>query len=1189
MTGRLVRRSRDGAMRPRSSISRKMAGRLQFEAGDVSPRREREANHLRATQNDSNKADREDPRRQLMERDAGEEELLRSVALQNAKSILQVRQKAEQELVTAKEALEEANQRITTILECIADGFAVLDRDWRIVYINQVAQAVLRSVRDSAGDHPGKSFWKEFPYLAGTVLEENFRRAVAEQRTAEFELSLPDGGGWLEVRALPGNDQLSVYLHDITLRKTAEETLRDSDERLRATFNQAAVGIAVADLAGRFEELNQKFCDIVGYPADELRQMTFTDLTHPDDLAQTRKNVQSLLSGEIAEYIQEKRYLRKDGGHVISLTTVTVLSDADHRPRRFIGVIEDITQRKQAEEAIKESAYRLQLALDAGHLADWSWVAATDQLRLGPKGIKIFGLPSAEPVTRARMRELLHPDDRERARIALDRALAERGDYDIEYRVNRQHGEGWVAAKGRGVYADDGTVLGMIGVMQEITERKRSDEILRRSEEDLRALADSIPQLAFMAEPNGSIFWYNRGWYAYTGKDFAQMQDGGWESVHDPQMLPLVTARWRESVQNGEPFEMEFPLRGADGVFRWFLTRVNPVRDDQGRVSRWFGTNTDVDQVKQVQEALRDETRILELLNKTGTTLAAKLDLQSLVQSLTDAATELSGAKFGAFFYNLRAENGDAFMLYVLAGIPREAFEKFGMPRATPLFGPIFRGESPIRCDDVLTDPRYGQLSPHHGMPEGHPRVRSFLAVPVRSRTSEVIGGLFFGHPDPGIFTDRTERLIVGVAAQAAVAIDNARLYDAAQKAAAERERLLESERLARQEAERMSEMKDDFLATVSHELRSPLSAILGWSHVLKRNAGSEADLKKGLDTIERNARAQTQLIEDLLDMSRITSGKVRLDMQPVEPASFIEAAVETIRPAAEAKGIAVEMTLDPAVGTIAGDPNRLQQVIGNLLSNAIKFTPKGGQVRIALQRVQSDVEISVADTGTGIKPEFLAHVFERFRQADASTTRRYGGLGLGLAIVRHLVELHGGSVRAMSPGEGQGATFSLRLPVTALPSKQFTDPRPHHDPANAVALPFKAVDLAGIRVLIVDDDADVRELIRRVLTDCEASVWTAGTAIEALTIVETQRPHVLVSDIGMPDVDGFELLRRVRSLGQTGGGKLPAIALTAFARSEDRTRALRAGFLAHVAKPVEPSELVATVASVAGRSDEGR
>ncbi|MEP7084952.1 MAG: ATP-binding protein, partial [Betaproteobacteria bacterium] len=368
----------------------------------------------------------------------------------------------------------------------------------------------------------------------------------------------------------------------------------------------------------------------------------------------------------------------------------------------------------------------------------------------------------------------------------------------------------------------------------------------------------------------------------------------------------------------------------------------------------------------------------------------------------------------------------------------------------------------------------------------------------------------------------------------------------------------------------------------------SPLSAILGWSAVLKRSIGTEADLKKGLDTIERNARAQTQLIEDLLDMSRITSGKVRLDMQPVEPASFIEAAVETIRPAAEAKGITLEMALDHGAGTISGDPHRLQQVIGNLMSNAVKFTPKGGRIRIALQRIGTDIEVSVADTGSGIKPEFLPYVFERFRQADASTTRRYGGLGLGLAIVRHLVELHGGSVQATSPGEGQGATFAIKLPVVQPVTNTYKSVPAPAGPIPAIAAPlFRTLDLAGIRVLVVDDDADVRELIRRILSDCDATVLSAGNAMEALRIVETQQPHLMVSDIGMPDVDGFELLRRIRALGQAGGGRLPAIALTAFARSEDRTRALRAGFLAHVAKPVEPSELVATVASVAGRANE--
>ena len=398
-------------------------------------------------------------------------------------------------------------------------------------------------------------------------------------------------------------------------------------------------------------------------------------------------------------------------------------------------------------------------------------------------------------------------------------------------------------------------------------------------------------------------------------------------------------------------------------------------------------------------------------------------------------------------------------------------------------------------------------------------------------------------------------------------------------------EKLLVSERSARDEAEQASAMKDEFLATLSHELRTPLSAILGWSQVLRRGIRDEADLHKGLDAIERSARVQSQLIEDLLDMNRITSGKLRLDVQPVAPLSFIEAAVETVRPAADAKGIRLEKLLDPAAGPISGDPNRLQQVVWNLLSNALKFTPRGGKVQVALERVNSHIEICVADTGIGIKPEFLPHVFERFRQADASTTRAYGGLGLGLAIVKQLVELHGGTVRVDSAGEDRGTTLTVRLPLAVMHRSMYEEARLHPKTPTSTSVNFKALDLSGIKVLVVDDEVDACELIKRVLTDCDAELFTACTASEALLLVARERPHVLVSDIGMPDVDGYELLSRVRALGPGGGGTVPAIALTAFARSEDRTRALRAGFLVHLSKPVEPSELIATVATIAGRT----
>ena len=401
-------------------------------------------------------------------------------------------------------------------------------------------------------------------------------------------------------------------------------------------------------------------------------------------------------------------------------------------------------------------------------------------------------------------------------------------------------------------------------------------------------------------------------------------------------------------------------------------------------------------------------------------------------------------------------------------------------------------------------------------------------------------------------------------------------------RAEAEKSRLLASERVARGAAEHASRMKDEFLATLSHELRTPLNAIVGWSHLLLQGTPDGSDLKQGLSTIERNARVQTQLIEDLLDMSRIISGKLRLDIQRILPAPIIEAAINSVRPAADAKEIRLEQVLDTFAGPVAADPGRLQQVAWNLLSNAIKFTPKGGKVQVVLQRVNSHIELAVADTGQGISAEFLPFVFDRFRQADASTTRKLGGLGIGLAIVKQLVELHGGSIRVSSDGEGKGSTFIVALPLTVIQPHTGGDGR-LHPWVSVVAEKPSLIALAGVRVLVVDDEEDARELIRRVLEDCQAEVWTAASAAEAVSILETRRPDVLVSDIGMPVMDGYEFLRQVRLMKPENGGKIPAIALTAFARSEDRTRALMSGYQVHVAKPVEPGELVATVASVAG------
>ncbi|RCW76296.1 hybrid sensor histidine kinase/response regulator [Pseudorhodoferax soli] len=720
---------------------------------------------------------------------------------------------------------------------------------------------------------------------------------------------------------------------------------------------------------------------------------------------------------------------------------VAAMAVHQSRPRRWrseeVALVQTVVarcweslERLRAELALRDAHQRLSLALAAADLGDWSWDAATDRMTLSPVAAQLYGLPADAEVTRTGMRRLLHPADREPARLAAHAAFERHGLYDIEYRVGRGEAVRWVAVQGKPTYGADGRLAGMIGVVRDITARRLGEE---------RA---------------------------------------------------------------------------------------------------------------------RTEAQTLELLNQTGAALSSELEIGALLQRVTDAATQLTGARFGAFFYNGTDDQGEAYLLYALSGAPREAFEKLGHPRPTALFGPTFRGGPPIRSDDILTDPRYGQWQPHHGMPAGHLPVRSYLAVAVTSRTGQVFGGLFFGHPDPGRFDARAERLAVGVAGQAGIAIDNARLYADVQRASA---------------------LKDEFLATLSHELRTPLSAILGWVHILRRRHPDAAgDLAKGIAVIERNARAQSQLVDDLLDMSRIVSGKLQLDLQPVAPLGCIEAAIETVRPAAEAAGVRIETRLDPGLGMVSADAVRLQQVVWNLVANAVKFTPRGGVVTVQLAAEGEALRIVVQDTGIGIAPGFLPHIFDRFRQADGSITRRFGGLGLGLAIVRQLVELHGGSVQASSAGEGQGSCFAVRLPlqaaglVSALPA--------------FAPLPPASTELAGLCVLVVDDEADARELLQRMLADAGAQVLVVDSAEAVLQAIARERPQVLVSDIGMPLVDGYELLRRVRALGPAQGGDLPAIALTAFARAEDRVRALKAGFRAHVAKPVEPAELVATIASAAGR-----
>jgi len=610
------------------------------------------------------------------------------------------------------------------------------------------------------------------------------------------------------------------------------------------------------------------------------------------------------------------------------------------------------------------------------------------------------------------------------------------------------------------------------------------------------------------------------------------------------------------------------------GVLYPVTFTASPIRRDGAAI----GTVIEVMDARPQNE----QDAIREALHQLGLLILQELDHEKIVQAVTDMATRLTGAEFGAFFYNVRNEAGESYTLYTIAGVPKEHFSKFPLPRNTPLFGPTFNGLGTIRSDDIRRDPRYGHAAPDYGMPPGHLPVCSYLAVPVKLGDGEVIGGLFLGHQQPAVFKESHEELVETLAAQAAIGMNKATLYrealyarQRAEQEAIEKQRLYE-------EAARANEVKDQFLATVSHELRTPLTSILGWAQMLTSGKLSGTMMERAVNTIERNARAQAQIVEDLLDISRIVSGKLCLNVQLFSPNVAVEAAIDALRPAALAKSVNLQVVIDPRAGPISGDPERLQQIIWNLLANAVKFTPKGGRVHVALQRDHSNVQIVVTDNGAGIPPDYLPRVFDNFTQVDSSSSRKHNGLGLGLAIVKKLAELHGGTVHAHSDGVDKGASFTVNLPVAPIAYNHALPAAARRDGTSVIPHDTTQFGLSGVIILLVEDDEDARGMLASVLGSAHAVVETASNAEEALLLWESIKPDMIVSDVGMPGMDGcaFIMAIRERELLQ-GRPPVPAVALTAYARVQDRMRALTSGFQMHVAKPVEPAELLTVLSTL--------
>ncbi|MEP7218156.1 MAG: PAS domain-containing protein [Bacteroidota bacterium] len=818
---------------------------------------------------------------------------------------------------------------------------------------------------------------------------------------------------------------------------------------------------------------------------------------------------------------------------------------------------------------------------------------------------------------------------------ALEKSMNERVPVQLET-ASAFRGEKWVNIR---VHP---TPNGIAAYALDITARKLAEQSIRINEEQLRLVIDTIPVLISYLDANRRYKFVNRGYQEWLAKPLEQIVGMNIREALGERAFGIVSERVDRAMA-GESVKFEARIPYPDGIMRDVEVNYVPHRGADGDIHGMVALVTDITQWKeaqrQVEEARARAERILEnmsdayigldadwritYINEHAVRLGGVDPVAIVGKPIWDVFPRMIGTEFETL-HRLAMATGEPIHAEVRNGW-NDAWTEFHDYPSSDGLGIYFRditerkkAEAELRRHDeqlrlALDAAHLGfwQRNIPTGGIEMSDRGRAILGFAPDQPLSydsftEVV------HPDDRehvhnaalgsirehtLYENQYRVVMPGgdirwVGALGQVAYDESGapvemigvVQDITERRNAEEERdqLLTAERSARAEAERANRLKDEFLSTLSHELRTPLNAILGWSQILSSGEMEETDITKGMEVIERNARMQTQIIDDLLDMSRIISGKIRLDIQQVDLPQIIEQSLDSIRPAAEGKEIRLQKIVDPLAGPVSGDPARLQQIVWNLLTNAIKFTPKGGRVQVILKRVNSHIEISVVDSGEGIKPEFLPYIFERFRQADATTTRNHGGLGLGLAIVKSLVELHGGSVRANSPGVGQGATFVVALPPTVIRDGEEIRDRPMT--SRSAGTDGAPPMLNGVKVLVVDDEPDARELVRRFLEQSGAQVITASSAREALAAVPEHLPDVVISDIGMPGQDGYTLIRSIRSLPHDQGGATPALALTAFARSEDRRRAIMSGFQMHIAKPVEPSELLTMVASLSGR-----
>lgn len=1034
---------------------------------------------------------------------------------------------------------------------------------------------------------------------------------------------------------------LFSLLHDITdrkhiedKRKQVEQVLRESETLYRTLSEAVPDFIWSCDVSGQVNFVNARWMEYTGLTLKDLSLEEMIQVNHPEDIPLLKEQWE-IANQQGESFEAEFRHRRKDGAYRWFMGRAVPVKDDHGRVVRWIGTTTDIHDRKQAEIALRQSEERLSLAQQAAGAGLWDWNIATGQVTWSDEYYRLYGLdktitPSYENWL-ASILEVDQPQVDQSARAAL----AQCTNLNVEFRIlHPTQGIRWLTAIGQTFANAEGRPVRMTGIALDITDRKQAEAEREQSlarEKAIREAAEAAEQRARFLAKLGTTLTSSLD-YEYTLSKVAQAvvptladwcavdilkDDGTLERLATTHIDP-AKVQWGIELHRRYPPDLSAP-QGIGEVLRTGQSEYYPTISDEQIVAaarddehleilreigfssamlvplkardRTLGTISFVcaesgrsyssDDLSLAEELARraaiaiDNARLYQISQQSRQAAERAAErtarLQAVTAALSESLTPIQVAEviveqsvtaLGADAALVALCNEDGTMLEIVQSVGYEDNLKDTVQQL-PIHAPYPLSEVVRTKQPLWAEPLSERLNRFPNLAATYQRLpfESWMSLPLVVE-GKAVGGLSLSYKKFKLIEQDDRDFALALTQQCAQAIVRAQLYAAEQK--------------ARSEAEQANRIKDEFLAVLSHELRSPLNPILGWTRLLQTRKFDESATKRALETIERNAKLQTQLIDDLLDVSRILRGKMLLNVSEVDLKTVIDAALETVQLSAEAKNISICKLIITDTGLVSGDPSRLQQIVWNLLSNAIKFTPPHGQVEILLEQVDNDAQIQVRDTGKGIKPEFLPYVFEYFRQEDGTTTRRFGGLGLGLAIVQYLTELHGGTVRAASSGEGLGATFTVLLPTSM--HKNQKESQEQQQPAITEATLFP---LSNFRILIVDDEADMRELTSTLLEQVGAKTKVASSAVEALDVLKEFKPDLLISDIGMPEINGYELMHQIRNLPSEQGARIPAIALTAYAGEFDRHQALSTGFQQHISKPVEPEALIRMIVTL--------